>query len=89
MFATTPPQERGLLVEVARGSFASALDEILLISAIVTLAAGILSFLLIRSKDFVSAAQPDHAAAPGGRQPEGQHDPAAVTGSAPGHHEEP
>ncbi|MEU3452811.1 DHA2 family efflux MFS transporter permease subunit [Micromonospora sp. NPDC006766] len=57
LFATTPPQQRGPLVEVARGAFASALDEILLISAIVTLAAGILSFLLIRSKDFVSPPQ--------------------------------
>ncbi|MEU8260360.1 MFS transporter [Micromonospora sp. NPDC048999] len=57
LFMTTPPQERGLLVEIARGSFASALDEILWIAAIVTLAAGVLSFLLIRSKDFVSPPQ--------------------------------
>ena len=57
LFATVPPQERGLLVEIARGSFASALDEILWIAAIVTLVAGVASFFLIRSKDFVSPPQ--------------------------------
>ncbi|WP_199523562.1 MFS transporter [Micromonospora craterilacus] len=54
LFATVPPQQRGQLVEIARGSFASALNEILLLAAIVTIVAGVLSFLMIRSKDFVS-----------------------------------
>jgi predicted MFS family arabinose efflux permease len=54
MAATVPPQERGALVEVVRGSFTSALNEILLIAAAISFAAGILSLLLIRSKDFVT-----------------------------------
>ncbi|MFE9657802.1 MFS transporter [Micromonospora sp. NPDC006431] len=57
LFATVPPQQRGLLVEIARGSFASALNEILLLAAIVTIVAGVLSFGMIRSKDFVSPPQ--------------------------------
>ncbi|MFU8875041.1 DHA2 family efflux MFS transporter permease subunit [Micromonospora sp. SL4-19] len=57
LFATTPPQQHGLLAEIARGSFASALDQILLVAAIVTLIGGALSFVLIRSKDFVSSPQ--------------------------------
>jgi EmrB/QacA subfamily drug resistance transporter len=54
LFATIPPQQQGLLVEVTRGSFTTALNEILLVAAIISFAAGILSFALIRSKDFVS-----------------------------------
>ncbi|HET6500856.1 MAG TPA: MFS transporter [Amycolatopsis sp.] len=54
LFATTPPQQRGLLAEVVRGSFTIALNEILLIAGITSIAAGILAFALIRSKDFVS-----------------------------------
>ncbi|MFG3689417.1 MFS transporter [Micromonospora sp. NPDC047740] len=57
LFATVPPQQRGLLVEIARGSFASALNEVLLFAAIVSIVAGILSFVLIRAKDFVSPPQ--------------------------------
>ncbi|MFF5073856.1 MFS transporter [Micromonospora olivasterospora] len=57
LFATVPPQQRDLLDEIARGSFASGLNEILLLAAIVTIAAGILAFALIRSKDFVSPPQ--------------------------------
>jgi EmrB/QacA subfamily drug resistance transporter len=53
MFATVPPQERGELTELVRGSFTAALDEILLIAAIISFVAGILALLLIRSKDFV------------------------------------
>ncbi|WP_269459084.1 MFS transporter [Micromonospora viridifaciens] len=54
LFATVPPQQRGLLVQIARGSYASALNEILLLAGIVTIVAGVLSFVMIRSKDFVS-----------------------------------
>jgi EmrB/QacA subfamily drug resistance transporter len=53
-FANVPPQERGVLVEVVRGAFTTALDEILLIAAAISFAAGILALLLIRSKDFVA-----------------------------------
>jgi predicted MFS family arabinose efflux permease len=55
LFATTPPPQRGLLTEIARGSFTTALNEILLVGAITCFAAGVLAFALIRSKDFVSA----------------------------------
>jgi EmrB/QacA subfamily drug resistance transporter len=57
LFATVPPQQRGPLIEIARGGFASALNEILLLAAIVTIVAGVLSFVMIRSKDFVSPPQ--------------------------------
>jgi len=58
LFTTTPPQQRGLLADVVRGSFTTALNEILLVAAIISFAAGILSFALIRSKDFVSSTAP-------------------------------
>jgi EmrB/QacA subfamily drug resistance transporter len=58
LFANAPPQQRGLLIEVVRGSFTTALNEILLVAAIISFAAGILSFALIRSKDFAAPAQP-------------------------------
>jgi hypothetical protein len=54
MAAAVPPQERGALMELVRGSFTAALNEILLIAAIISFAAGILALLLIRSKDFVT-----------------------------------
>jgi hypothetical protein len=72
-----------------RGSFTTALNEILLVAAIISFASGVLSFALIRSKDFVPATPSGPAAVPGGRGAEGQHDPAAVTGPAPGHREGP
>ena len=55
LFSTAPPSQRRLLNEVARGGFTTALNEILLIGAIICFAAGIAAFSLIRSKDFVSA----------------------------------
>jgi EmrB/QacA subfamily drug resistance transporter len=58
LFATVPPQQRGQLTEVVRGGFTAALDEVLLVAAIISLATGILAFLLIRSQDFVSHGQP-------------------------------
>jgi EmrB/QacA subfamily drug resistance transporter len=54
LFATAPPQQRGLLAEVVRGSFTTALDEILLVAAVISVVSGVLAFLLIRSKDFVA-----------------------------------
>jgi predicted MFS family arabinose efflux permease len=54
LFATAPLQQRGQLAEVVRGSFTTALDQILLVAAIISVVAGVLAFLLIRSKDFVA-----------------------------------
>jgi hypothetical protein len=62
LFGSTPPQQRGLLAEVVRGSFTAALNEILLVAAVISIVSGVLAFLLIRSKDFVAQSGP--AAAP-------------------------
>jgi len=61
----------------------------LLVAAIISFASGVLAFALIRSKDFVSPTQPDHAPVPGGQPAPGQVFPSEVAGSAPGHREEP
>jgi EmrB/QacA subfamily drug resistance transporter len=65
LFATTPPQQRGLLAEIVRGSFTTALNEILLVAAVISFVAGVLAFLLIRSKDFTTHAAPGDGAAAG------------------------
>jgi predicted MFS family arabinose efflux permease len=62
LFAQAPPQQRGVLAEVVRGSFTTALDHVLLVAAVISIVAGVLSFVLIRSKDFV--AQGEVASAP-------------------------
>jgi EmrB/QacA subfamily drug resistance transporter len=63
LFADAPPQERPQLAEVVRGSFTTALNEILLVGAVISVVAGVLAFLLIRSKDFVPQEQGALAAA--------------------------
>jgi EmrB/QacA subfamily drug resistance transporter len=55
-----PPQQAAVASHVARASFTAALDEILLVAAIVAFVTGVLTFALIRAKDFV---QHDPAAA--------------------------
>ena len=64
LFHLVPRSQQGALVGVLRGSFTSALDQILLVAAILSFAAAVLSFLLIRSKDFVHAG-PGEPATPG------------------------
>jgi len=54
LFTRTPPQQRQVLAEVVRGSFTTALDQILLVAAVVSMVAGVLAFALIRSRDFVA-----------------------------------
>jgi EmrB/QacA subfamily drug resistance transporter len=88
LFAAAPPQQRGLLAGIVTGSFTTALNEILLVAAILSFVSGVLAFALIRSKDLVSHARPDQAAAPAGQPAEDQHYPAEVAGTAPQHHEE-
>jgi predicted MFS family arabinose efflux permease len=63
LFADTPPQARPQLAEVVRGSFTTALNEILLVAAVISVVAGVLAFLLIRSRDFVPQEQGAVAAA--------------------------
>ena len=57
LFATVPAQQRGQLTHVVRGGYASALNHVLLVAAIISIVAGVLAFLLIRSKDFVTGGQ--------------------------------
>jgi EmrB/QacA subfamily drug resistance transporter len=49
------------LQHVARGSFTTALDHILLVAAIIALVCGVLTFVLIRQKDFVQHGAEDTA----------------------------
>ena len=53
LLATVPPQERGQLALIVRGGFTAALNHVMLVAAFISIAAGILAFVLIRSKDFV------------------------------------
>ena len=63
LFSSAPRQGRAQLAEVVRGSFTSALDQILLVAAVLSFVAGVLAFVLIRSKDFVAQGA-DAVAAP-------------------------
>jgi EmrB/QacA subfamily drug resistance transporter len=54
LFQTLPPSQNGVLVHVLRASYASALNDILLVGAIITLVCAVLCFVLIRKKDFVT-----------------------------------
>jgi EmrB/QacA subfamily drug resistance transporter len=47
------PQQARVAQQVARASFTSGLDLILLVAAIVAIVSGVLAFVLIRTKDFV------------------------------------
>ncbi len=93
LFGSTPPAQRGALQHLVRSSFTSALNSILLVSAVLALAAGVLAFALIRGKDFVQhgPAQPEGAREPAPpAQPEGARAPApgprhAATRSAGAH----
>jgi hypothetical protein len=53
-----------VLAEVVRGSFTTALDHVLLGAAVISIVAGVRSFALIRSKDFVAQGPGEQAAAP-------------------------
>jgi hypothetical protein len=49
------------LRQVTRGSFTTALDHILLVAAIIAIVCGVLTFVLIRQKDFVQHGAPEAA----------------------------
>jgi EmrB/QacA subfamily drug resistance transporter len=55
--AATPPALRGQVIRASQTAFAHALNDILLVSAIVSLLVAVATFLLIRSRDFVPADQ--------------------------------
>jgi EmrB/QacA subfamily drug resistance transporter len=54
LFRTLPHSQDGTLVHVLRASYASALNDILLVGAIVTFVCAVLCFVLIRQKDFIA-----------------------------------
>jgi Major Facilitator Superfamily len=54
LFQTLPRTQDGVLVHVLRASYASALNDIILVGAIMTFAAAVLCLVLIRKKDFVA-----------------------------------
>lgn len=56
LFARVPASQRATLAHVATGGFTTALNEILLVSAILAFASGVAAFALIRSKDFAAGA---------------------------------
>ncbi len=62
--AQAPPEFQGQALEAAQGAFVTGFNEILLIGAAITFVAGVLGLLLVRRRDFISAApEPEPAAA--------------------------
>ncbi len=68
-FAAVPPAFRGQLGQAVRSSFASGINDLLIVTGALALVGAIGSLLLIRSQDFVSR-QPAPTTAQGERQPE-------------------
>jgi len=64
--ASAPPAARGQLAAASAGSFASALDEILLIGAMLAFAGGVNALSLIRQKDFIDTTRGELAELPAG-----------------------
>ncbi len=61
--AAAPPAARATLTHVARVSFTSAMNDVLLIAAVVAIVGGLLAFVLIRARDFVGAPVPEQGPA--------------------------
>ena len=61
--AQVPAQSRGVAGGLVQSSFIEALNDILLIGSIVALVAAVLTFLLVRTRDFVASPSSDPAAA--------------------------
>ena len=53
VIASAPPAARGQLAAASVGSFASALDSILLIAAVIAFCGSVIGLVLIRQRDFV------------------------------------
>ena len=67
--AHVPPQARATVAAVARGSFVTGLNEILLVAAIVALAGAVASLVLIRSSDFVAQTEGQSDGQPANAEP--------------------
>ncbi len=61
-----PPVHRAQAAAAIHGAFASALDDILLVGAVVALIGAVLGFALVRRSDFATYQRPDAATAPAG-----------------------
>ena len=64
LLASLPPARRGEVAEAIRGAFAAGLNDLFYVTAALALTGAVCALLLIRSKDFVSRAEP--SAAPAG-----------------------
>jgi hypothetical protein len=58
-----PPGARATLEEASRAAFVSGLNQILIIATVVALTGAVLSFALVRRRDFVTAGEAAPAAA--------------------------
>jgi hypothetical protein len=67
LLASLPPARRGEVAEAIRGAFAAGLNDLFYVTAALALTGAVCALLLIRSKDFVSRAEP--SAAPAGAAP--------------------
>jgi hypothetical protein len=64
VIASMPASVRAQGTEAIHAAFASAMNDILLVAAIVALAGAVLSLVLVRSRDFVAYGAREAAAAP-------------------------
>ena len=65
LLASLPPARRGEVAAAIRSAFAAGLNDLLYVTAALALAGAVCALLLIRSKDFVSRAEPQAAPAAG------------------------
>jgi hypothetical protein len=65
LLASVPASRRGEMAAAVKSAFAAGLNDLLYVTAGVALVGAVCALLLIRSKDFVSRAEPAAAAAPG------------------------
>src|SRR4051812_19095302 len=61
--AAVPPQGRATVAQASREAFASGLNTLFVICAILALAGAVLAAVLVRQRDFVQTGQPQEAAA--------------------------
>jgi EmrB/QacA subfamily drug resistance transporter len=66
VLARVPPAQRAHAAAAIHGAFASALNDILLVGAVVAFAGAVLGLLLVRGGDFVASGVPEPAAAAAG-----------------------
>jgi len=61
--AQVPLRSRGIAAGIVQSSFIDALNDLLLIGSIVALIAAVLTFLLVRTRDFLASPSGEPAAA--------------------------